>query len=539
MGYPPGYTPTRGNLTMNGDIELTRGQLGGFLRRGLPSALLLAAVLCVGLFYWSSRSTPVFRAQVVLVAKSPQVDLRSLGLPDVNYAPLHVNAYSVAVSSRPVLQAALEAAGLGHDEAAVTALANEGLKVDVSPEAQLIYVTVTENSATAAANVANSLGLQLQEWDRTRITDELQRVANMLTQRITLVQVLLKPVQGATPDAGDPTLVANRQLLSELTDQREAVLALMSSVPSTLTLLKAATPPSTGVFRHPVAFGLLGLILGAILAYGLTFLFELFSPRTYTAGGLTLATGLPVIAELETKGRRAQQHQVLTEDMAIMVQGNLRSTYRQGVQLTLLVAGLEPQDDSAAAAMALAESFAMRQMRTLLVDADVRAPEIARRYRVPGINALPLMDAITAAQGSVRPFRLRLPSGAILSLIYEANPLPNEAMALVNSLPSAVARWQGEYDCIILRTAPVSITSDALMLSDSCNGLVLAVQPGQANRRRLQTAVDTLQRSGVTILGLIATAKPPRRPPRASRRSRRMEEPLATPIPQVEPPRSA
>lgn len=522
---------------MNQDVELTRGQLLGFLRHGLPLALVFAALFGAALFYWGSRAAPAFRAQVALVAKSPQVDLRTLGLPEVNYAPLHVSAYSVAVSSRPLLAAALAEAGLPNDVSAVTELAGSNLKVDVQAEAELVYVTVTEDTATRASDLANAIAERLQAWDRSRITDELQRVANLLTQRIVLVQMLLEPVQGEPAGVADQVAASNRQLLNQLSDQREAVLALMSSAPSTLTVLRAATPPMTSISRHPATFALLGAIVGALLAYGCMFLYALFSPRIYTSEELERAAGLRVLVELP----RPKGPEVLAGESAITLQSNLKSAAGSGSLGTLLVVALEAKDDSAGAAMALAESCALRGMSTLLVDADVRSPEIARRYRVPGINHLPLTACLRGTQGALRPSTVLLDSRTSLSLVFESKPIPNEAVAVLNGLPDCLARWRAEYDCVVVRGAPLAVTSDVLLVGDSFSGVVLAADPRHARRRRLLAAIARLRSANVPLQGIIATTRRPKGSQRAARRAYHPTKVslAASPRPHSKPPHTA
>lgn len=486
---------------MNEDVELTRGQLLGFIRQGLPLALILAGLFAGILYYWGTRATPAFRAQVALVAKSPQVDLRTLGLPEMNYAPLHVSAYSVAVSSRPLLAAALAEAGLPSGAGAVSTLVDGNLKVDVQPEADLIYVTVTEGTPTQAASLANAIAEQLQTWDRSRISAELQRVASLLTQRITLIQVLLQSSPGETKAIDEQILTSNRQLLNQLSDQREAVLALMSSTPSTLAVLRAATAPAAGITRSPVMLGALGLLLGGLLAYGMTFIVSLFSPRVYTSEGLEHITGLPVIAELGSRKSR----QALPVELTIALQANLKAEAHSGDQLTLLVAGLEPRDDSAGAAMVVAESFALRGISTLLVDADIRKPEIAHRYRVRDDSGLSLMSYIRGSQGARRPMTVQLDRTADLSLVYESDSVPNGSVAMLRGLPGCLDEWKTEFECVVLRCSALSSAGDLLMIAGSCDGVVLAVEPRTAKRRNLLAHVTRLRHQGIQLIGTIAT----------------------------------
>ena len=486
---------------MTESVELTHGQVLGFLRRGLWLAIVLAIVIGAGLYYYGTLAGPAFRAQAVLVTQSPQVDMRTLGLPDVNNAPLHVDAYSVAATSAPVIAGALDALGLPSTQGAVEEVREDQLQIRVVSDPQLIYITITADEPGKAADLANAISEQLQAWDRARVTQELQRIAGLLTQRITAQQALVEQLSVQDGAAATNQLTSERLVLAGLGDQLDSVVALSSNATSTLKVLRAATPPVEGIGRSPIMFALLGLILGVILAYGLMFVIELVDGRLYTSEGVERSAGLPVLAALA----RARRGRATATESAVMLQTNLGTALDLKRQTTLAVTAVQSPDDTATAAIALAESFAQRGRNTLLIDADLRQPAVARRYRVPGINNLSLMTCLSGRQGMRQPIRVRVGDRAKVALLFETKPAPNDVMAMLDGLPECLHRWKEEYDAIVLRVAPVGRGSDAVMIGEFCNGVILAINPRTSNRKRLLDTVARLRRAGVKLVGGIAT----------------------------------
>ena len=269
-----------------------------------------------------------------------------------------------------------------------------------------------------------------------------------------------------------------------------------------MTVLRAATPPATGVGRPPLAFGVLGLLVGMILAYLLIFLIEvLLDGRLYTAGGIERSTELPVLTSLPgyRRGR------AIAADPLIVLHANLDITIDVAAQSTLLVTGAARSDDTATAAMALAENFARRGMRTLLIDADLKRPELARRYRVAGSDNLSLLRSARGKSGARRPATVEVDGGHEISLVYEPKGGAVASADMLRAVGHCIEQWKEDYGAIVVRTSALRDGSDALLLAQYCSGTILAIGPRRSNRRRVLGAVAHLRKANVMLMGAIAT----------------------------------
>jgi Mrp family chromosome partitioning ATPase len=59
------------------------------------------------------------------------------------------------------------------------------------------------------------------------------------------------------------------------------------------------------------------------------------------------------------------------------------------------------------------------------------------------------------------------------------------------------------YDTVLFDSAPVLGMADTMVLAAETDGTVLVIKPGDATRKALKTAIDTLKRVGAQICGVV------------------------------------
>lgn len=486
---------------MNDRLELTLGQILGFARRGLLLASVVCAAFAVVFYQYQLRAESLYQAQVALATQRPQFDLRNLGLPQIDYSPLHVDAYRMVASSTPVLVGALESVGLPSDAAAVDGLRKSRLQVQVVIDSQVINISAIERSPETAAALANAIAAQLQAWDASRVVDELRRVGQILSNRITVQQLFVQDLEGSQDPNSAAEVARARQQVAELREQFDRVVALSSNTQGMLQVLREATPPLDSITRSPVTFAVFGIIIGLLLTYGILFLLELFNGRFYTSDTLERTTGLRVLAELP----RSRRNRSVPLEATVSLQASLGRLPTQATPTTLLVLGVGNLDDSTAAAVALAESFALRGARTLLIDADIRRPGVEDHYGVPIDRGVSLLKALSTRPGAARPLTVIVRNRSDLDLLTEARPAPEEAIAMLQSLPGRMKLWASEYQAVIIRVSAFPTSKDVVFLGPYSDGVVLAVDLHATGRRNVETATRQLRDAGVALVGAVST----------------------------------
>ena len=143
----------------------------------------------------------------------------------------------------------------------------------------------------------------------------------------------------------------------------------------------------------------------------------------------------------------------------------------------------------------LGNAFAEAGLRTLLVEADMRKPDLSRIFGVDGSDGLSLYLAGLVArrprihetvdpQPQHRPWR----SGAA-----ESGGLPALRTARARSCKAATA----DYQVVIVDTPPVLAVADARIIGTKADGVVLVVRAGGTARNLVRRARRAAAKHGV------------------------------------------
>ena len=159
----------------------------------------------------------------------------------------------------------------------------------------------------------------------------------------------------------------------------------------------------------------------------------------------------------------------------------------------ILVAAPGPWADAAAVARLLAQSLADSGHGALLVEAASAPTGLAGHC---GGQLGSLAHALESEPPRPGPGELEI-LGGTLSPDQVANP--------------AVAAWlQRAGGLVVLLTADLGRTADAIALCRIADVSLLVVADGQSRRRQLQAAVEELRAAGCEPLGLVAAPVRPR-----------------------------
>lgn len=146
----------------------------------------------------------------------------------------------------------------------------------------------------------------------------------------------------------------------------------------------------------------------------------------------------------------------------------------------------------------IAISFAEINKRVIIIDCDLRRPNISNLLDIPqnpGLsNVLVRMnDLDSAIRKNVRPNLDVLASGAI-------PPNPSELLAS-SKMQEIIETLGREYDYVFVDTPPVLAVTDTAILTKYCSGVLLVAQHNRTDRRAVAEAVEQLRLANAKILG--------------------------------------
>ena len=184
---------------------------------------------------------------------------------------------------------------------------------------------------------------------------------------------------------------------------------------------------------------------------------------------------------------------------------------------TLLVTSSVLQEGKSTTATNLAVVFAQSGLRTLLIDADLRRPQVHKTFgleRSPGLSdallgvadwesAVRSIDDLILGKFGLENAHLN-PGLEYLFLLSAGRSVDNPSELLgTERLREFLHRAAGEYDFVIMDVAPVMPVADASVLAPQADATLLAYQIGRVSREvafRSKTRLDGL---GANVVGIV------------------------------------
>jgi len=171
---------------------------------------------------------------------------------------------------------------------------------------------------------------------------------------------------------------------------------------------------------------------------------------------------------------------------------------------TIIVTSSGPGEGKSTNTANLAVVFAQQGKRVLLIDADLRKPTVHYTFRTENhvglsnvlTRQLTLEEAIsTTAQEKL--------------WVLSSGPIPPNPSELLGSKNMQVLLEQAkeEYDVIVIDTPPVLAVTDAQILANLADGVVLVVSSGKTERDSAKKAKELLESAQAKILGVVLNNK--------------------------------
>lgn len=258
----------------------------------------------------------------------------------------------------------------------------------------------------------------------------------------------------------------------------------------------------------------LGLLLGTVTAVGGVVLLDFFGDRIYSRDEIEELVEAPVLGTLPNidLGKKNEKENVRNLNVyeeavrTLRVSLNFVLGNNLGKGVVLITSAL-PGEGKTTVSSYLAESYARAERRCLVVDADLRRPQLHNRFSLRNLRGLSnlLLEGSGALSDAISELR-DVPGLAVLT----SGPIPpNPADLLSLDETKNLFRFMRErFDTIVVDSPPAQGLADASLLGGLADGVVLVVSARDARRRALSRMVEQLRGSEARILGIVLNHVP-------------------------------
>jgi capsular exopolysaccharide synthesis family protein len=325
--------------------------------------------------------------------------------------------------------------------------------------------------------------------------------------------------------AANADLLARKQEIEQLmkvTDQMGVQLNATEidvGMPNRVELIEEASPPegSDDLFRTMLSA--LAATAGLVLGGGTIVLFEYLRDRVSTPDEVAQRVGLRVIGTVPRVSRsRKRPNDSHVSECVDGIRAVVSQTGREAPRVILVTSAVEHEGKTTFAAQ-LAASLARSGKRTLLLDGDLRHPNVHVALGLDLRAGLPeVLRGEVSADEAVQPT-------AIDGLFAVTGGACDYAAITALSRPESAAvikHYREGFDHVVIDAGPVLAFADVLLLGQLSDIAIVATMRDVSRMPQVTSAVDRLRSVGIRVLGAVVngvTDSAPRRlyasPPQA------------------------
>jgi Mrp family chromosome partitioning ATPase/capsular polysaccharide biosynthesis protein len=383
------------------------------------------------------------------------------------------------------------AAGLGHGW--TPARVQQAVSVTPLGQSDLLKVTAESDTAVGAARLANAFA-------RASVNYRASIVQRNIRDQIAELNTRLQQVSGGAAGVANVSLA--QQLASRIAALRSAQ---VSGADPSLSVTELATPPGSASGAPHWLITILALIGGLAIGSVAALAAEFFDRRVRDLDDVAELFPVPVLAavpRIETRGRRGGLRPSAFPPLAFEQLRMLRVqlTYREHAR-AIMITSAGAGDGKTTLATALAAAFAETGEEVILMDLDLRKPDIAPLLDLKQSRPLSLVEA------SLDELLVDVPDLPGVRVL----PAPRSGAAtfsmLLARLPKLLQQAKTEANHVIVDGAPVGIASESLQIAKLCDQVVVSVRPRHTDRQLLVHTREMLARSGAPLVGVVVVAE--------------------------------
>ena len=395
------------------------------------------------------------------------------------------------------------------------------------PNTQLIEITVSDIDPERAPTVANELAAQLVLLSPTSPQPGDQGRQEFINQQLNNLEVQIKETEGEIEKLQEQlsTLISAQQindtedqissLQSKLRTMENNYGLLLSSTEqgavNTLTIIESAAPISRPIGTQKGLTVLLAAAIGFALAACTAYLLEFLDDTLKSADDVKRYFSAPIIGNIfeQGDGENGENRPYTADDLRHpnaeafrVLRTNIEIAQADRPLKTILVTSAGSGDGKTSVAANLALSIAQREKAVILLDADLRRPNIHKFFELA--NDRGLVDLISG-RAAISDVLLQFKKIAVLTS-GGAPPNPTELLSS-EKMDQVLSRLEEAADVVII-DGPPFLVADAMVMASKVDGVLLVVRPGHTRRSLALGASEQIKLAGARMVGVVLNRIP-------------------------------
>ena len=360
---------------------------------------------------------------------------------------------------------------------------------------------IRSESQNVLASIKNELAIARAREANARSTVEGQKAETQkLSERSIQYSVLAREAE------------KNRELYENLLKRLKETSVAGELGTTNVRIVDRAEVPILPARPKPLQYILLSVVVGLFMGCGLAFFFEYLDNTMKTPDDVEKYVEAPCLALIPKINFMEEIGQKVSSP-EIIVHHKPKSTVAEGFRSlrtsvlfsspdtplkTILIGSFIPKEGKTFITANLALVIAYDGESVLLVDADMRKPQIHKVFDLE--NRRGLSNVILGEEPEIHRSVLHEKLD-----IMTCGPVPPNPAELLGSKRMAefVDQMRGSYDKIIFDSPPISSVTDAVVLSKLADSVVYVVHGGATTRETAQHGSRVMKDVGAKVIGAV------------------------------------
>lgn len=264
---------------------------------------------------------------------------------------------------------------------------------------------------------------------------------------------------------------------------------------------------------------LIGLIIGFSLSVFVVLLIDFFDDTIKESEQLSKKFNKAILGEIDSlsaeKGRKKKKKTHSNGDRYLLtekeipfsvtesfksIRSNIVFSLGTSDKKVVAISSPNPSEGKSTTAANIAIAFAQTDSSVLLIDADMRKPVQHKTFKVKNDEGLSTL--IISKSSIAKSVKSNVANGLDL---LPSGPMPPNPSELLSSdqFKQLLEELSQDYDYVIIDTPPVNVVSDAMVMKDSINGILLVLKYGETTYADVTNCMKQIELANASLFGFI------------------------------------